>query len=135
MTSAKRGVIYFSMGSIVKGASIPNEQSLAMLRAFGRLEGYKVLWKWEDELPAAEIRPDNVMFVSWMPQFDVLSEYIHIVIIIVHYSNTIKQIADKLNLVLYILLFQEYNEIIYSPEKDSIILKSVLAFIIVCFLE
>lgn len=74
VTEAQRGVIYFSMGSIVKGSSIPADQSLAMLRVFGRLDGYRVLWKWEDDLPPPEVRPENVMFVPWMPQFDVLSE-------------------------------------------------------------
>ncbi|CAI6363466.1 unnamed protein product [Macrosiphum euphorbiae] len=74
VAEAQRGVIYFSMGSIVKGSSIPATQSLAMLRVFGRLDGYRVLWKWEDDPPPQEVRPENVMFVPWMPQFDVLSE-------------------------------------------------------------
>ncbi|XP_060876601.1 UDP-glycosyltransferase UGT5-like [Metopolophium dirhodum] len=73
VTEAQRGVIYFSMGSIVKGSSIPATQSLAMLRVFGRLDGYRVLWKWEDDPPPPEVRPENVMFVPWMPQFDVLN--------------------------------------------------------------
>lgn len=74
VAEAQRGVIYFSMGSIVKGSSIPTTQFLAMLRVFGRLDGYRVLWKWEDNPPPPEIRPENVMFVPWMPQFDILSE-------------------------------------------------------------
>lgn len=77
VTSAERGVVYFSMGSIVKGSSMPMERSLAMYRAFGRLKGYKVLWKWEDDPPWPEVPSDDVMFVPWMPQFDVLSKYTH----------------------------------------------------------
>ncbi|VVC42345.1 UDP-glucuronosyl/UDP-glucosyltransferase [Cinara cedri] len=73
VSSARRGVIYFSMGSIVKGSSISAEHSLAMIKAFSRLEGYHVLWKWEDEPPHPEVRSNNVKFVPWMPQFDVLS--------------------------------------------------------------
>ncbi|XP_025415426.1 UDP-glucuronosyltransferase 2B9-like isoform X3 [Sipha flava] len=73
VTSAERGVIYFSMGSIIKGASMPMERSLAMFRAFSQLKGYKVLWKWEDDTPWPEVPSDNVMFVPWMPQFDVLN--------------------------------------------------------------
>lgn len=73
VAEAQRGVIYFSMGSIVKGSSIPTTQFLAMLRVFGRLDGYRVLWKWEDNPPPPEIRPQNVMFVPWMPQFDILN--------------------------------------------------------------
>lgn len=74
VAEAQRGVIYFSLGSILKGSSIPTAQFLAMLRVFGRLDGYRVLWKWEDNPPPQEIRPKNVMFVPWMPQFDILSE-------------------------------------------------------------
>nr|ATN96038.1 UDP-glucuronosyl transferase 330A3 [Myzus persicae] len=73
VTEAERGVIYFSMGSIVKSSSIPTNQKMAMLRVFGRLDGYRVLWKWEDDPPPPEVRPENVMFVPWMPQFDVLN--------------------------------------------------------------
>lgn len=75
VTSAERGVVYFSMGSIVKGSSITAEQTSAMLRAFGRLKGYKVLWKWENDPPPSEVQSGNVKFVPWMPQFDVLSKY------------------------------------------------------------
>lgn len=75
VTSAERGVVYFSMGSIVKSSSITAEQSLAMLRAFGRLKGYKVLWKWENDPPPLEVQSGNVKFVPWMPQFDVLSKH------------------------------------------------------------
>lgn len=75
ITSAELGVIYFSLGSIIKGSSIPVELFMAMLQAFGRLKGYKVLWKWEDDLPPPDVRPKNVKFMPWMPQFDVLSKY------------------------------------------------------------
>lgn len=82
LASAELGVIYFSMGSIVKGSSMSADRSSAMLRAFGRLKGYKVLWKWEDDPPSSEIVPDNVMFMPWTPQFDVLSKYATICIIV-----------------------------------------------------
>ncbi|XP_050425774.1 UDP-glycosyltransferase UGT5-like [Adelges cooleyi] len=73
ITGATRGVIYFSMGSILKGASLPTDKAMAFLRAFQRLPtGYKVLWKWEEKMPGG-FQPDNVKFVSWTPQFDVLN--------------------------------------------------------------
>ncbi|XP_050524531.1 UDP-glycosyltransferase UGT5-like isoform X1 [Daktulosphaira vitifoliae] len=73
ITSATRGIIYFSMGSILKGASLPADQAQAFLGAFNRLPpGYKVLWKWEDDPPFG-FRQDIIKFVSWTPQFDVLN--------------------------------------------------------------
>lgn len=56
---------------------MPLERSLAMFRAFGHLKGYKVLWKWEDNTPWPEVPSNDIMFVPWMPQFDVLSKYTH----------------------------------------------------------
>lgn len=65
------GVIYFSLGSMIKGHTFPEEKRQMFLKAFARLP-QRVLWKWETEMPG---QPKNVMIKKWMPQFDILSKY------------------------------------------------------------
>nr|QIK00367.1 UDP-glycosyltransferase [Xylotrechus quadripes] len=69
VNGSSEGVIYFSLGSMIKGNTFPKEQRDAFLKAFARLP-YRVLWKWENE--TMEGKPDNVMVQKWMPQLDIL---------------------------------------------------------------
>jgi len=69
INNSDSGVIYFSLGSMIKSDTFPKEQLKAFIRAFAKLP-QRVLWKWEnDTMPD---KPDNVMIRKWMPQFDVL---------------------------------------------------------------
>lgn len=69
--SAKFGVIYFSMGTNLRGVDLAAEKRNAILAVFGSLK-QKVLWKWEDEsLPG---KPNNVLIKSWFPQDDILAQ-------------------------------------------------------------
>ncbi|XP_045481092.1 UDP-glycosyltransferase UGT5-like isoform X4 [Harmonia axyridis] len=70
INESKHGVIYFSLGSMIKGHTFPQEKKDAFLKAFARLP-QRVLWKWENETMPG--KPDNVMIQKWMPQFDILS--------------------------------------------------------------
>ncbi|KAG0700404.1 UDP-glucuronosyltransferase 2B19 [Chionoecetes opilio] len=63
------GVIYFSLGSIARGETMPPEYRQAFLEAFRRLP-QRVLWKYEGELEGVS---DNVRISSWLPQQDVLA--------------------------------------------------------------
>ncbi|XP_050693304.1 UDP-glycosyltransferase UGT5-like isoform X2 [Eriocheir sinensis] len=63
------GVIYFSLGTVVRGETMPPEYRQAFLEAFRRLP-QRVLWKYEGELEGAS---DNVMISSWLPQQDILA--------------------------------------------------------------
>ncbi|XP_049824007.1 UDP-glycosyltransferase UGT5 isoform X2 [Aethina tumida] len=70
LDSAEHGVVYFSMGSILKSKNMPKEKVDIILGAFKQLK-QKVLWKWEeDNLPGI---PDNVRTMKWVPQADVLA--------------------------------------------------------------
>ncbi|KAG8228488.1 UDP-glycosyltransferase [Ladona fulva] len=70
MDDAKDGVIYFSMGSFLQSADLPESSRKALLEAFGELK-QKVLWKWEnDSLPG---QPPNVKLSKWWPQSDILA--------------------------------------------------------------
>lgn len=72
INNSDAGVIYFSLGSMIKGDTFPEEPRRAFTRAFAKLP-QRVLWKWEnDTMPD---KPDNVMICKWMPQFDILGKY------------------------------------------------------------
>ncbi|XP_042233287.1 UDP-glycosyltransferase UGT5-like isoform X2 [Homarus americanus] len=63
------GVIYFSLGSVARGNSMPVQYRNLFLQAFRRLP-QRVIWKYEGEL---EDVPDNVMINKWLPQQDILA--------------------------------------------------------------
>jgi glucuronosyltransferase len=65
---AKEGVIYFSLGSLVRSETFPEEKLRSFLDAFSELP-QRVVWKTDS------IRglPNNVMTSKWLPQFDILS--------------------------------------------------------------
>lgn len=68
---AADGVIYFSMGSHLKSALMPDVKLRAILEAFSRLK-QRVLWKWENEtLPG---KSNNVKVAKWLPQSDILGK-------------------------------------------------------------
>ncbi|ERL86204.1 hypothetical protein D910_03615, partial [Dendroctonus ponderosae] len=69
INNSEHGVIYFSLGSMIKGHTFPEEQRKAFIRAFAKLP-QRILWKWENETMLD--KPDNVMISKWMPQFDIL---------------------------------------------------------------
>lgn len=63
------GVIYFSLGSVTSGNSMPVEYRDAFLEAFRRLP-HRVIWKYEGELEGVS---DNVIIRKWLPQQDILA--------------------------------------------------------------
>ncbi|XP_049824005.1 UDP-glycosyltransferase UGT5 [Aethina tumida] len=70
LDKAEHGVVYFSMGSVLKSKNMPKEKIDILIGAFKQLK-QKVLWKWEDDnLPGI---PDNVRTMKWVPQADVLA--------------------------------------------------------------
>ncbi|KAF5289260.1 hypothetical protein FQA39_LY15190 [Lamprigera yunnana] len=68
LDNAKDGVIYFSMGSVLRSQYFSLDKRDAMLKVFSRLK-QKILWKWDDNLLN---KPTNVITSSWVPQQDVL---------------------------------------------------------------
>lgn len=75
LDEAKDGVIYFSMGSNLKGKNIPRETRDILLETFSKLKE-KVLWKFEDD--SLEEKPKNVIIRKWFPQNDILGEWLDI---------------------------------------------------------
>lgn len=66
---AKEGVVYFSMGSVLRSDLMAPEKIKAFVDAFSEIP-QRVLWKWEAEsLPG---KPRNVKVAPWMPQQEIL---------------------------------------------------------------
>ena len=72
LDEAPDGVIYFSMGSNLKGYLMPESKRNAFLGAFSKLK-QRVLWKWESDTSPGKL--SNVKFDKWLPQSDILGEY------------------------------------------------------------
>lgn len=71
--SAKEGVVYFSLGSVVKSSKMPMETVSLLLSELSKIE-QTVLWKWEtDDIPQL---PKNVIVRKWFPQNDILGTYL-----------------------------------------------------------
>ncbi|KPI99210.1 UDP-glucuronosyltransferase 2A3 [Papilio xuthus] len=69
LDSSRNGVVYFSMGSVIKSAALPDSTKRELLRVLGSIP-YTVLWKFEEQL---EGLPKNVHIRSWMPQASILA--------------------------------------------------------------
>ncbi|XP_050423757.1 UDP-glycosyltransferase UGT5-like [Adelges cooleyi] len=69
LDTSERGVVYFSLGSIVQSSKMPKETVSMLLSELSKIE-QTVLWKWEaDDLPQL---PKNVIIRKWFPQNDIL---------------------------------------------------------------
>nr|QPA18392.1 UDP-gluconosyltransferase [Trialeurodes vaporariorum] len=69
VSTAKDGVIYFSLGSNFESRLMSDERKRLFLDAFAQLP-QRVLWKYEDDsLPNI---PSNVIIKKWFPQTDIL---------------------------------------------------------------
>ncbi|KNC32417.1 hypothetical protein FF38_04979 [Lucilia cuprina] len=94
--TAPAGVIFFSMGSSVKPANMPEKFRNLLLKVFARLSQYHIVWKW-DEHSSTKTRtmeaptilsmrnttksthiitdiPKNVYLSGWLPQQDILGQ-------------------------------------------------------------
>jgi UDP:flavonoid glycosyltransferase YjiC (YdhE family) len=70
LDGAKDGVIYFSMGSILKAKDMDVEKVRAFADAFADLP-QRVVWKWEAEtMPGGQ--PKNVKTGAYLPQQAIL---------------------------------------------------------------
>ncbi|VEN52509.1 unnamed protein product [Callosobruchus maculatus] len=70
LDTSKEGVVYFSLGTNVLSKDLKSEEFNIFMQALGELP-YKVLWKYE--LDDGNLhKPENIKFVKWLPQQDVL---------------------------------------------------------------
>ncbi|CAG5037058.1 unnamed protein product [Parnassius apollo] len=69
LDASPRGVVYFSLGSVLKSSSLHEETKRDLLKVLGELP-YTVLWKFEEKLDGL---PKNVHIRPWMPQTSILA--------------------------------------------------------------
>ncbi|XP_034243932.1 UDP-glucuronosyltransferase 2B15-like [Thrips palmi] len=69
MDGAEHGVIFFSLGSMLKAASMPTQMRDTLVETFRRIP-QRVVWKFEADIPNL---PDNVRISKWLPQMDILT--------------------------------------------------------------
>lgn len=80
LDEAEHGVIYFSLGTLLKSSQMPTEKLEIFLQSFRMLK-QRVVWKYENETIAGI--PTNVMIRKWLPQTDLLSHK-NVVLFITH---------------------------------------------------
>lgn len=68
LDSGINGVIYVSLGSLVKSIFLNKQIRSLLFDVFSKLP-YKILWKFEE--PVASV-PKNVKMINWAPQQDIL---------------------------------------------------------------
>lgn len=70
LDDSRDGVIYFSLGTIVKSSVLPNSTIKIFMKSFSQIK-QNVLWKFEADLPE---KPRNVRIEKWLPQKSVLGK-------------------------------------------------------------
>lgn len=72
LDQSTEGVILMSFGSMTVLSSLPEEKINMLMRVFGRL-GQTVIMKWENISVVVPNRPENVHFLDWLPQREILA--------------------------------------------------------------
>ncbi|XP_027223444.2 UDP-glycosyltransferase UGT5 [Penaeus vannamei] len=67
--AGSEGVVYFSLGSVAQGQSMPTKYRDMFVEAFKQLK-QRVIWKYEVALEGVS---DNVLMRKWLPQQDILA--------------------------------------------------------------
>jgi UDP-glucoronosyl and UDP-glucosyl transferase. len=68
LDEAEDGVIYFSLGTLVIGETLPEDKLQAFISVFSEMP-QRVLWKMDKNISLPNVRTSK-----WFPQFDVLSK-------------------------------------------------------------
>ena len=71
--SATNGLVLFSLGTNVRSDTLGDDKIMRILKALGRLNKYKFLWKFETKEKLPTELPKNVRIQAWMPQNDILA--------------------------------------------------------------
>ncbi|XP_060867150.1 UDP-glucosyltransferase 2-like [Metopolophium dirhodum] len=82
---SEHGVIYFSLGSVVRMEDLPIAIQHGLKEGFGELS-QKVLWKLESDRPIINL-PKNVITRKWFPQYDII-RHPNVKLFITHGGNS-----------------------------------------------
>lgn len=71
LNESANGAVVFSMGSVLRSETFPQEKRQAFLDAFAELP-QNIIMKWENTtIPG---KPKNVYVSTWLPQRDILGK-------------------------------------------------------------
>ena len=70
LNKSKKGVIFISFGSNIKGSLMTPDKKQIFLNVFKQFSQYDFIWKWDEKLPNL---PKNVLVANWLPQQDILA--------------------------------------------------------------
>ena len=92
--SAKKGVIYFSFGSVAQGSAMPESYKKAFIEAFSEFPDINFIWKYEQKSDMFN-GLKNVFPFDWLPQNDIL-EHKKLLAFISHGGmNSVAESASK----------------------------------------
>jgi hypothetical protein len=69
LDEATEGVIYFSLGSLIKGESLPEDKFQVFSDVFSELP-QRIVWKTKRNVSLPNVRTS-----WWLPQFEILSKF------------------------------------------------------------
>uniref|UniRef100_A0A158QJQ4 UDP-glucuronosyltransferase n=1 Tax=Haemonchus placei TaxID=6290 RepID=A0A158QJQ4_HAEPC len=71
VSKSSKGVILFSLGSLVKSSDMPMDVRRAFTEAFQSFPDYVILWKEDRKF---NITNSNIFYYDWIPQVDLLAD-------------------------------------------------------------
>ncbi|CAG4992048.1 unnamed protein product [Colias eurytheme] len=111
LDAAKRGVIYFSLGSNVKPSLMPANKINMMLKVLSKMP-YDVLFKWDSkEFPTGY---DNIKFFTWLPQSDLLK---HPNIKVFITQAGLQSTDEAIDAAVPLIAFPVFGDQFYNAEK------------------
>uniref|UniRef100_A0AC34QFZ1 UDP-glucuronosyltransferase n=1 Tax=Panagrolaimus sp. JU765 TaxID=591449 RepID=A0AC34QFZ1_9BILA len=136
--SSKKGVIFFSFGSVVQASSMPENIKNAFLEAFEEFPDINFIWKYEKDEHEIAKNLKNVFTAKWLPQNEIL-EHEKLLAFISHGGmNSVTEAATKGVPMICIPVFgdQPHNAQMMKDrgvgvivQKDNITKKSIVAAI------
>lgn len=72
MDESSEGVIYFSLGTILKSSNLPDSRRQMFIDTFSKLK-QRILWKWDNDTMIG--KPSNVEIRKWMPQSEIIGKF------------------------------------------------------------
>uniref|UniRef100_A0A2H8TVL7 UDP-glucuronosyltransferase 2B7 n=1 Tax=Melanaphis sacchari TaxID=742174 RepID=A0A2H8TVL7_9HEMI len=85
INNSEHGVIYFSLGSVIRMEDLPINIQHGLKEGFKELP-QKILWKLESDKPIIDL-PENIITRKWFPQYDII-RHPNVKLFITHGGNS-----------------------------------------------
>lgn len=73
LNESQHGVVLFSLGSLIKTATMPKYKEQIIINALSKLK-QRVIWKFEESDPEGTLI-GNILRVKWLPQYELLKHH------------------------------------------------------------